>query len=399
MGALQDVRRQETQNRVAGAVDDDVALEHLRYRELGQVRRIKLGRQHQALAAHIDDGVMFRSQGAKLLLEVVADFRRVREQAFVFDGVDHGDGHGAGQRPAAECGSMHAGVNGACGFFGAENRTEGKAAGERLGQGGDVGLNAVVLIRAPLAGAAHAGLNLIDDEQSAGGTGQRAGLGKELLRQRTNAAFALDGLDEDGADFVGKLRAQIGDIVEAYKLDAGNHRTKRLAVLRLVRGRDRAEGAAVEALFQGQELRSDILAFAAQQARVGAGQLQCAFPRLSAGVGEEDAVQPGALGEAQRQLRLPLVKEEVGSVDQRAALVDDGAFDGGMTVAERVHADAAQQVEIVVAVFVDEMYALAANKQNRVAVVCGKEQPCLGGVDLFELCQFSLSWSACPADR
>ena len=44
------------------------------------------------------------------------------------------------------------------------------------------GLNAVVLIGAPLAGAAHAGLNLIDDEQRAGGVGQRARFSEELLR-------------------------------------------------------------------------------------------------------------------------------------------------------------------------------------------------------------------------
>jgi len=36
---------------------------------------------------------------------------------------------------------------------------------------------------------------------------------KELLRERTNAAFALDGFNEDGADFVGELGAQVGDVV------------------------------------------------------------------------------------------------------------------------------------------------------------------------------------------
>src|SRR5580704_18653139 len=79
IGALQDVRGQETQNRIAGAIDDNVPLEHLRHREFGQVRGIKFGRQHQSLAADIDDGAMLRSQGAKLLLEVVAHFRRVRQ--------------------------------------------------------------------------------------------------------------------------------------------------------------------------------------------------------------------------------------------------------------------------------------------------------------------------------
>ena len=142
-----------------------------------------------------------------------------------------------------------------------------------------------MLIRAPLAGAAHAGLNLIDNQQRAGGVGQRARLGEELLRERANAAFALDGFDENGADFVGKFRAQIGDIVEAHELDAGNHGRERLAVLRLVRGRHGAEGAAVEALLERQKLRADVGAFAALQAGIGARQLERALPGFSAGVG------------------------------------------------------------------------------------------------------------------
>ena len=134
-------------------------------------------------------------------LEVVADFGGVGQQAFLFDRVDHGDGHGAGQRPAAECGAVHAGVNRARNLFRAKNRAQRNAAGKRLGQRGHIGLNAVVLIGAPLAGAAHAGLNLIHDQQRAGRAGQRARFGEKLLRERTNAAFALDGFDENGADF------------------------------------------------------------------------------------------------------------------------------------------------------------------------------------------------------
>ena len=50
-------------------------------------------------------------------------------------------------------------------------------------------------------------------------------------------------------------------------------------------------------------------------------QLQCAFPRLGAGVRKEGAIHAGALGQPQRQLRLPFVIEEVRRVNQRAALV------------------------------------------------------------------------------
>ena len=80
-----------------------------------------------------------------------------------------------------------------------------------------------------------------------------------------------------------------------------------LAVLGLVSGRHGAVGAAVEALFEREKLCADLPAFAAQQAGMSAGQLQRALPCFGAGVGEEDAVEAGALGEAQRKFRLALV--------------------------------------------------------------------------------------------
>ena len=256
--------------------------------------------------------------------------------------VDDGDGNGAGQWASTKRGAVHAGVDGARGIFGAEHCAERDAAGERLGQRGDVGQNAVVLIGAPLAGAAHAGLNLIHDEQRAGGVCQRACFGEELLRERADAAFALDGFDEDGADFIGKLCAQIGDVVEADKLHARNHRPERFAVFRLVSCRNGAERAAVKALLKGKELGADVDAFAAQQAGVGTGQLHGAFPGFGAGVGEEDAVQAGSLSEAQRQFGLPFVIEEVRGVDERAALLCNCFLDHRMSVTERVDADAAE---------------------------------------------------------
>ena len=216
--------------------------------------------------------------------------------------------------------------NGARDFFSAEDCAQRNAAGDGLGQRGDVRLNAVVLIGAPLAGAAHAGLNLIDDEQCAGGASQCAGLSEELLRERTNAAFALNGLDENGAYFVGEFGAEIDHVVEADKFNAGNDRGERLAVLLLIGGGYGAKGAAVEALLEGKKLCADIGAFAAPESGIGAGKLERAFPGFRASVGEEGAIEAGALGETQSELRLALVIEEVRSVDELAALVGDGFF-------------------------------------------------------------------------
>ena len=184
-------------------------------------------------------------------------------------------------------------------LFGAEHRAHGDAAGEGLGEGGDVGLDAVVLVGEPLAGAAHAGLDLVGEQQRSGGVAEVACCGEELLRDGTDAAFALDGFDADGADVGGEFGAQIGDVVEADELDAGHDGREGLAVLRLVRGRDGAQGAAVEAVLEREELCADLLAFAAQQAGVGAGELQRGLPGFGAAVAEEDAVEAADLGQAQ----------------------------------------------------------------------------------------------------
>ena len=78
------------------------------------------------------------------------------------------------------------------------------------------------------------------------------GLCEELLSQRTNAALALNGLDENGADFMGKFSAKIGDIIEAHEFNAGDDGSERLAVFRLIGRLHGSKGTAVEALLQGR---------------------------------------------------------------------------------------------------------------------------------------------------
>ncbi len=117
--------------------------------------------------------------------------------------------------------------------------------------------------------------------------------------------------------------------------------------------------------------RSD--AFAALEAGIGAGQLHGALPGFGAGVGEEGAVEAGLLGEAQGELRLALVVVEVRGVDERAALAGDGFDDDRVIVAERVDADAAEQVEVLRTVLVDDVNALARRRRGW---GCGRRWEC-----------------------
>ena len=94
--SMQNIRRQKTQHGVAGAVDDDVPLEHFSDCLLGQFGGVEFGGNHQAPAAHVNNGAVARGQGAELREEVVADIGCVSQQIFIFNRIDDGDGHGAG---------------------------------------------------------------------------------------------------------------------------------------------------------------------------------------------------------------------------------------------------------------------------------------------------------------
>ena len=219
-----------------------------------------------------------------------------------------------------------------------------------------------MLIGAPLSSAAKAGLNLIDNQQSAGRVGQRARLGKELLRQRTDAALALDSLKQNAADFAGEFCAQVFNVVELDKLKTGNDGLKGRAIFLFVCCRDGSKGTAMEALFKRKKLRSNLLAFSAQNSSVRASQLERGLNGFAARVAKVDAVHAGDSGDALGQIGHLVVEVVVGCVDQRAALFGDCFLNHRAAVSQRVDADAAQQVKITIAILVDQMNALARHE-------------------------------------
>ncbi len=126
-------------------------------------------------------------------------------------------------------------------------------------------------------------------------------VGEELGADEVDAAFALEDLEGDGAEILwifAKGFAQRADVVEGNEFDAGHDGGEGLAVGGLVGRGDGAHGAAVEAVFEGEDLGADLFAFGAEQAGVGAGELERGLPGFGAGVAEEDAVEAGDLGEA-----------------------------------------------------------------------------------------------------
>src|SRR6202522_3930374 len=124
---------------------------------------------------------------------------------------------------------------------------------------------------------------------------------------------------------------------------------------------------------------------------MSACQLQCSLNRFRAGVRKEGAIEAGALHEQSCELCLPFVIEEIRSVNQLTAFIDDRPLNRRMAVAQRIDADAAEQVEIMLAILVNDVYAFAAHKENWVAVICVQQQFALSSFNLFQFRHFSIA--------
>ena len=83
---------------------------------------------------------------------------------------------------------------------------------EGLGHGDDVGPDALVLEPEPLAGAAQAGLDLVEHEQHVALVAQPADVGQPALGRHVDPALALDGLDQHRAPPSGSTAASMASM-------------------------------------------------------------------------------------------------------------------------------------------------------------------------------------------
>src|ERR1017187_933350 len=105
-------------------------------------------------------------------------------------------------------------------------------------------------------------------------------------------------------------------------------------------------------------------------------QLDCAFHRLGAAVGEEGAVEAGKLAQTLGQLSLIFVVIEIRYVNDPGGLLADGFHDAWMSMSERVHPEAGHEIEILLTFEVVEENTFAALKADGIAVV-GREEKAL----------------------
>ena len=159
-----------------------------------------------------------------------------------------------------------------------QERPEGHARGDALGQGHDVGLEAEVLAREEPARPAHPALHLVGDEQDAVLARQVAEPLQEPGVRHDVAALALDGLHDHGGDLAGVdggAEHGLGEKVQALDVarlflpvhraavavrvvgvdDLGHERPVAAALDGLARGEAHGPvGAAVEGPVEGHDL-------------------------------------------------------------------------------------------------------------------------------------------------
>ena len=124
----------------------------------------------------------------------------------------------------------------------------GIAVAEGLGQADDVRPDAGVLEAEPAAGAAQAGLDLVERSSAAPRSSHSSRIPSQVPGGRGHhAALALDRLDEHGGDAGVDGPGQRVEIAEGHVAEALGHGLERLVLGRLAGGGQRGQRPAVEA--------------------------------------------------------------------------------------------------------------------------------------------------------
>ncbi len=184
-----------------------------------------------------------------------------------------------------------------------------EAAADALGDRHDVRRDAGPFMGEELAGAPDARLHLVEHQQQAEFVADLAEALQELDIGGAHAAFALHRLDQDRGRLRPDLGAHLVEVAEGAMVEAVDIGRIALEVFLIAGGREGRERAAMERAFEADHA---VALRIAEIVLVFADQLQAAFDRLGAGIGEEDLVGEGRLGQALGEL-LPAPGPDRGS--------------------------------------------------------------------------------------
>ena len=309
-------------------------------------RTVELHAEHQALAAHFTDA----GQGTQLLQQVLAHTGGVLHEVFALHHVEHGEGGGTAQVVAAE---RRAQLTVGGGELRAdEHSAHREAIGDTFCHGDEVGADAGVLVGKEPSAASVTRLDLVEDEEGAGLVAQAAQALQEGGVGDTDAAHALDALDDDGTH-VSLLQLGAGALkvvqLEEGHMPVGVDGGDDGGVLRRFHGE---RGPSVERLGEGHHARPSV---------VERGELECILVGLRSGIDEEEAVVfvAGRLAESLGKLALQQVDDGVGVETQHARLAAHCLHIVRVGVTDGDDGMAAVEVQVLRAPVVPDTAALA----------------------------------------
>ena len=164
------------------------------------------------------------------------------------------------------------------------------ASAEGFGQAHEIGRDAIMFAAKHLAGAPHAGLHFIEDEERAELVAERAHARQIIVVGNVYAALALDRLQKNRAHVLADCTAgrhhvaQREKIVEGHVFDVRKHRPKRTTKLRFSACGERTVALAVKAFSR----RNDRLFCGIE----GSREFERAFHGFRSAIAEEAEVQP-----------------------------------------------------------------------------------------------------------
>ena len=143
------------------------------------------------------------------------------------------------------------------------------------------------LIGEQIAGAAHAGLHLVEHQQQAVVVAELAQRPEEGMRRGAHAAFALHRLDQDAGGVRADRLLDGLEIAERHLVEAIHRRPEAFEIFRRAGRGQRRQRAAVKRAFEGDDAVALGMALGGV---IFARDLDRAFHRLGAGIGEEHEV-------------------------------------------------------------------------------------------------------------
>ena len=328
------------------------------------------------MAAHFADDFMFLVKAVKHLAQLASDLFRICLQAFLVDDLQNGAAGGTGGWACAIGMEREFSCQRISHMALGDNGGQWEAIADAFGHDDDFG-NDAMGFEAPeiVAGAAKAGLDLVDDHQPATLAHLGGGGGEITVRGFNNAAIALDGFNNEARKL---SRSCVLDGAVNFR-EVGVRIIAEYAPVGIRIGHVMNSGeegdVVAEAADAGERLGPDggaMIGIAQRQHVNVAGELlghdQGEIDGFGAAVGEmhHPVVALGhAGGELFGKMGWHRMIKHGGAVLELFDLLPDGCRDGGMVVANRDADVHPQEIEIFLAGFIPEILAVAFGENER----------------------------------